>query len=113
MCEGIEKELKGIDLGDKRLDRRSKSILESLAANPQASINSACEGWGDTLAAYRFFNNPAIEPHQILQPHMEATEGRIREHPVVLLLQDTTELDFSPHPPNDAKCLNKEDRFGL
>jgi hypothetical protein len=44
---------------------------------------------------------------------MEATEGRIREHPVVLLLQDTTELDFSPHPPNDAKCLNKEDRFGL
>ncbi len=55
MCEGIEKELEGIDLGDKRLNRRSGSILESLAANPQASINSACEGWSDTLAAYRFF----------------------------------------------------------
>jgi hypothetical protein len=113
MCVGIEKELEGIDLGDKRLNRRSKTILESLAANPQASINSACEGWGDTLAAYRFFNNASIEPQQILQPHVEATERRIREHPVVLLVQDTTELDFSPHPPNDAKCLNKEDRFGL
>ncbi len=42
MCEGIEKELEGIDLGDKRLNRCSGSILESLAANPQASINSAC-----------------------------------------------------------------------
>ncbi len=113
MCEGIEKELEGIDLGDKRLNRRSGSILESLAANPQASINSACEGWSDTVAAYRFFKNPAIEPNQILQPHVEATQRRIHEHPVVLIVQDTTELDFSLHPPDDAECLNKEDRFGL
>ena len=113
MCEGIEKELEGIDLGDKRLNRRSGSILESLAANPQASINSACEGWSDTLAAYRFFKNPAITPDQILQPHVAATERRIEEHPVVLIVQDTTEFDLSLHPPEDAKCLNKEDRFGL
>ena len=33
MCEGIKKELAGIDLGDKRLNRRSESILEALAAN--------------------------------------------------------------------------------
>ncbi len=113
MCEGIEKELEGIDLGDKRLNRRSEHILESLAANPQASINSACEGWGDTLAAYRFFKNPVIKPDQILQPHIEATQRRLNEHSVVLIVQDTTELDFSLHPPQDAKCLNKEDRFGL
>lgn len=113
MCEGIEKELEGIDLGDKRLNRRSGGILEALAANPQASINSACEGWSDTLAAYRFFKNPAIKPDQILQPHVAATVRRINEHPVVLIVQDTTELDFSLHPPEDAECLNKEDRFGL
>ena len=35
------------------------------------------------------------------------------EHPVVLILQDTTELDFSDHAPDDAGCLNKEDRFGI
>ena len=113
MCEGIEKELEGIDLGDKRLDRRSESILAALAANPQASINSACDGWGDTLAAYRFFKNSSIEPNQILQPHREATQRRISEHPVVLIVQDTTELDFTSHPPDDAKCLNKDYRFGL
>ncbi len=113
MCDGIAKELEGVDLGDKRLNRRSEHILESLAANPQASINSACEGWGDTLAAYRFFQNNVIEPDQILQPHLEATQRRIQDHPVVLIVQDTTELDFTAHPPEDAKCLNKENRFGI
>jgi len=95
MCEGIEKELEGIDLGDKRLNRRSGSILEALAANPQASINSACEGWSDTLAAYRFFKNPAITPDQILQPHIEATQRRITEHLVtirILALQKMVKL---------------------
>ena len=113
MCEGIETELAGIDLEDKRLNRRSKNILEAMAANPQASINAACDGWSDTLATYRFFNNSSITPEQILQPHVAATERRIHEHPVVLIVQDTTELDFTSHPPGDAKCLNKEDRFGL
>ena len=65
------------------------------------------------MAAYRFFMNPAVEPSQILQPHVTATLRRINEHPVVLVIQDTTELDYSRHPPEDAGCLNKEERFGL
>ena len=113
MCEGIAMELQGIDLGDKRLNRRSKRMIEALAANPQASVNSACDGWGDTMAAYRFFDNDNIQPEQILQPHVDATKRRIREQSVVLMIQDTTELNYSSHPPEDAGCLNKEDRFGL
>ena len=57
MCEGIADELQGIDLGDKRLNKRSKRVIEALAANPEASINASCEGWNETLAAYRFFDN--------------------------------------------------------
>jgi hypothetical protein len=113
MCEGIAAELEGIDLGDKRLNKRSEHLIEALAADPQASVNSACDGWSDTMAAYRFFDNQAVEPKQILQPHIDATTGRMTEHAVVLILQDTTELDFSAHPPVDAGCLNKDDRFGL
>jgi len=51
MCEGIADELQGIDLGDKRLNRRSKRVIEALAANPEASINASCDGWSDTIAA--------------------------------------------------------------
>jgi hypothetical protein len=113
MCDGIADELQGIELGDERLNKRSKRIIEALAANPEASINSACEGWSETLAAYRFFDNQAITPEQILQPHREATQRRMREQPVVLIVQDTTELDYTQHPPEDARCLNGEHRFGL
>jgi hypothetical protein len=113
MSEGIGDELDGIDLGDERLNRRSKHILEALADNPEASINAACDGWGDTVAAYRFFNNDSVTPEEIFRPHREATIRRMREHPVVLLLQDTTELDYTKHPPKDARCLNEAERFGL
>jgi hypothetical protein len=113
MSEGIGDELNQIDLGDKRLNKRSKYLLEALADDPQASINAASDGWGDTLAAYRFFDNPAVTPAEILRPHRAATIERMREHPVVLLVQDTTELDFTKHPPKDARCLNRAERFGL
>ena len=87
--------------------------MEALAANPEASVNAACEGWSDTLAAYRFFNNSAVTPEQLLQPHLEATQRRMRGQSVVLIVQDTTELDFTKHPTDDAQCLNTEQRFGL
>lgn len=113
MCQSIVDELKGINLGDKRLNKRSKIVLESLAANPEASVNAANDGWAKTTGAYRFFDNSAVLPDEILRPHAKATLDRVAEHPVVLLVQDTTELDYTNHPPKDARCLNKPDRFGL
>ena len=94
MCEGIAEELRGIDLGDKRLNKRSVRVIEALAANPEASINGACDGWGDTLGAYRLLDHPAVSPERILEPHRQATVRRMAEHPVVLIPQDTTELDL-------------------
>lgn len=113
MGEGIELELTGIDLGDERLNRRSKKVLSALATDPQASINAACTSWSDTLAAYRLFDNPAVEPEKILAPHQAATLQRMQAQPVVLVVQDTTELDLTTHPPADAGCLNRSNRFGL
>ncbi len=53
MCQGMAAELRGINLGDKRLNRRTEIVIESLAANPAGSINAACQGWAETEAAYR------------------------------------------------------------
>ena len=112
MGEGIADELRGIHFGDQRLNKRSRCVIEALAANPEANINAACQNWGDTLAAYRFFDNGVVLPEQILQPHFQATQRRMREHSVVFAVQDTTELDFTDPPPKDARCLNTEQRFG-
>ena len=113
MSDSIADELDGIDLGDERLDKRSKHLLEALAKNPEASINAASNGWGDTNAAYRFFRNSRVTPEEILRPHYQATTARAREHPVVLHVQDTSEFDYTKHAPKDAQCLNTADRFGL
>lgn len=113
MCQGIAMELEGVDLGDRRLDNRAKSLLETLAADPAASINAACGGWAETQAAYRLFNNQNTQPEKILQPHVEQTQQRIEQEAVVLVVQDTTELDYTKHPPEDAGVLNKEDRLGF
>ncbi len=113
MSGRIVDELAGIELGDKRLNKRSQQVMEALSVDPQASVNGSFEKWGDTLATYRLLDNDAVTPEAILKPHYEATLARIDEHPVVLILQDTTELDFTKHRPKDARCLNKANRFGL
>jgi hypothetical protein len=113
MCQGIGDEFLGIDLGDRRLNRRGRALLEALAADPAASINAACHGWAETQAAYRFFANGRVTPEAVLRPHAEATRRRIAQQAEVLILQDTTELDFTRHPARDAGVLNRPDRFGL
>ncbi len=113
MSSNISDELSGIDLGDKRLNQRSHQVIKSLSIDPQASVNASFDKWADTIAAYRLFDHDAITPEAILKPHYEATLARIGEHPLVLIVQDTTELDFTKHPPKDAGCLNKANRFGF
>ena len=93
-----ETEMKGINLGDKRLNGRTASLLGRLAEAPDASIPQACQGWAEVKAAYRFFDNAAAKPELLLAPHRAATQERMRQESVVLLLNDTTELDYTSKP---------------
>jgi hypothetical protein len=93
-----EEELGGVKLGDKRLDMRLVEIASKLAAQPTASINQACEDWADAKAAYRLFDNAKVQAKKILSPHQERTRGRMKNHGLVLAVQDTTLLDYSQHP---------------
>jgi hypothetical protein len=89
-----EQELAGVNLGDERLNKRSIKLLERLGEKPTASIPNACNGWSETQAAYRFLAQPEIGWEDILSPHFGCTHERMRGRPVVLCIQDTTELDF-------------------
>ena len=80
----IATELKTVDLGDERLDRRFEIVLDRLAARPSVSIPAACQGLAETQAAYRFFDNDRVEARKILQPHQQATLERIRQHPMLI-----------------------------
>lgn len=101
MTKGIEKEswvdfeLQTVNFGDKRLNNRLGNILEKFSSKPSVSIPNACNAWSETKAAYRFFDHGKVDDIKILQPHQDATIERMSQEPVILLPQDTTEIDFT------------------
>ncbi len=108
-----DQEFAGLDLGDGRLNKRAKILMERFAANPTASIPDACNSWSETCAAYRFLGNTKAAWRDILAPHWEQTQVRMRAHPVVLCIQDTTELDFNGQEIEGLGPLNYEARRGM
>ena len=88
-------EMKTADLKDKRLNSRLREVLSQLGGHPTASIPAACGGHAEMTAAYRLFDNENATFEAILQPHIEATWQRIAPQPVVLLAQDTSEIDLT------------------
>lgn len=88
-------EMKSAQLEDQRLNDRLGSIVAALGQHPTASIPAACGGRSELTAAYRFFDNEKVTFEKVLAPHMERTRRRMAEQPVVLLVQDTTELDLT------------------
>jgi hypothetical protein len=108
-------ELTGIALGDQRLNRRARRVLEKFGEKPTLSIPAACGGWGETRAAYRLFDHPEVTAERVLAPHIACTEERLRAHPRVLCIQDTTELDYTTKKDSIAGLgpLNYESRWGM
>lgn len=98
----IEVELENLDLNDKRRDRRAKKIVRDLSAKPTASIPEFNENWASTQATYDFFKNPAVDGAKILSSQCLATLERMKEYPLVLGLQDTTEVNLTHFPSTDG-----------
>jgi hypothetical protein len=115
MQEWIEQEIETLDFGDKRLNKRFKKLMDSLSRKPTLSIPGGCEGWTETIAAYRFFNNGKVAFDPVLKPHKDSTFKRINEYDVALMVQDTTELDMTR--PNEhmtgAGPMNDNSRVGF
>ena len=93
-----EEELKYTDLGDQRRNQRLVKIVEDLIAQPNASVPQASRDNAAMQGMYDFWANRRIRPLSILEGHSARTVERCLEHPTVLSIQDTTELDFSGHP---------------
>jgi len=91
----VQEEMATADLKDKRLDHRLREVLSQLGSHPTASIPAACGGYAEMTGAYRLFDNEKATFDAILQPHIESSRRRIAEHPVVLFVQDTSEIDVT------------------
>ena len=109
----IEEETNGADFGDKRLNDRYVLLLDRMSDKPTLSIPAACRGQAETTAAYRFFDNDKTDAAKVLQPHHAATLERIRLQKVVIVAQDTTEIELDRPQERVGGPLNDESRWGL
>lgn len=89
-----QEEVASVDLGDQRLDARTAMLLSALGNRPNLSIPAACAGRAEMQAAYRFFDNEKVTFERVLAPHVDRTLQRMGEQEVVLLVQDSSEIEL-------------------
>ena len=106
-------EFKTLELGDQRLNARAVLLAERLSSKPTESIPNACLGWAETQAAYRFLSNARSDWQALLEPHWASSLERMRQHKVVLNIQDTTELDFNGRQTAGLGPLSYEAQRGM
>ena len=88
----------GVHLGDERRGRRAVAIAEAIAQQPQASLPRQMQTPGALQAVYRFLQNPHVSYEQWIRPHLEQTREAAGQQSQVVLIQDTTDLDYHAHP---------------
>jgi len=99
MSQWIETELAENQMHDRRHAKRLAHLLERLSEQTVSSIPRACHGWAETIAAYRFLDNARVGLKEILSGHQQATLERLQAQEVVLLVQDTTFLNYGTLRP--------------
>ncbi len=77
--------------GGKRLTK----LAAAMADTPDQSLPKQCGSWGDLKAAYRLLSHPQIDPPQITAVHRQSTRQRAQQEPVILCVQDTTDLNYT------------------
>lgn len=84
-----------VQLHDMRRTRRAVHVATSLAENPLGSRPSQMHTWKETKALYRLLAEPDVTFAGLMHPHLQQTRAQANASPVVLLVQDTTDIDLS------------------
>ena len=95
MSDGAVEELAGLDLGDARLNARTRRVVAALARQPEAGFPSAVHTVAEREAVYRLLANDRVTLDALLAPHVQQTAQRaaaLGERPVVVI--DKTSFVF-------------------
>lgn len=101
-------EFNEIKFGDARLVARLYKIGDTLVSKPTSLVTTLYKTKGEREAAYRFLSNPKVVTNTMLKAHQDIVCERIsqQKHPV-LLIQDSTFLNYDKHP-----CTQNLGRIG-
>ena len=105
-ADWAEEEFGQVEFFDNRLNIRLQRLARDFFAAPGSLIPEASGGSiASTKAAYRFFNNKRVDMDELLKSHITMTKERIKEHNIVLAVQDTTILNYTSHPATEGLGL--------
>ena len=102
-----------VPLSDGRLRTRLVQMGEAMARQPQASIPQQMETWANTKASYRFLDNDHVSHEQIQQQHWQKTRQEASGYPLVLIIQDTTQLDYTFYQVEGVGVIGNDKGRGL
>ena len=69
-----------------------------MAESPERSLPHQAERWSDLKAAYRLLSNPRVDPGAIGEAHRRGVRESAAAHPVVLCVQDDSDLQAARVP---------------
>jgi hypothetical protein len=85
-----------VALGDERSTRRLIHSAARIAAHPEKSFNQVFD-WNELRGFYRLCDKETATLSALQAPHWQQTRAQMAEQPLVLILHDTTDLDFTNH----------------
>ncbi len=85
-----------VKLGDKRREKRLLVLAREMVQAPEKSLPKQLHNhWAPLKAAYRLFESSAVSFGALSAPHWQQTQEEAKQQEgVVLMVQDTTELDY-------------------
>ena len=89
-------EFRGVPRLEKRLQNRLVELAARLAERPTGSLPQRLD-WSELKAAYRFMHNSDATPEVLQSVHRQRTRERMHRDGVVLIVHDSTHIDFSAH----------------
>src|SRR5688572_12102431 len=91
--EWADRTFAAVDLADRRRERRALTIAARMMRHPDASLPQQMRAPSALKAAYRLLEQDHVTHAALSQPHWDATREQAGRHDLVLLIQDTTEID--------------------
>jgi len=93
-----EQQFGQVELGDRRRTRRAVRVAAQMVRHPAASIPEQAGTWSATKGSYRLFHEDEVTFEALSAPHWASTRQDAGGYERVLMIQDTSCLDFTGHP---------------
>src|SRR5436305_2274764 len=89
-----ERTFGSVQLHDMRRTRRAVQAATNLAENPRVYLPAQIHTVKETKALYRLLDEPDVTFAALMEPHLQESRHQANSSSVVLLVQDTTDIDL-------------------